>query len=150
MVYTCRLLRSVFTDGMTDEIFRIKKKDGSLTWKFSRVFYWRNHREIQNGNFIRWCDWFIVRIADKITKGFKPESPYSDVAYLLSEWPTESSTDIFCRQKLVYDHSTDPLLPYFSFFFPIPTLPYCKQPTPPKKNLIYRRILSVFVSNSIF
>jgi len=77
-------------------------------------------------------------------------------------------------KKLIYDSSVDPLLPYFSFFFLIPTLPICKQTTPlPKKKkksssyqhnklyflkfcghsirvLIYRRILSIFVSNSIF
>jgi len=33
------------------------------------------------------------------------------------------------RQKLIYDHPADPLLPYFSFFFPIPTPP----PPPQKK-----------------
>jgi hypothetical protein len=79
------------------------------------------------------------------------------------------------RKKLIYDSSADPLLPYFSFFFLIPTLLICKQPAPPppppkKKSpmyqhnklyflkfcghnirvLIYRQILSIFVSNSIF
>jgi hypothetical protein len=93
------------------------------------------------------------------------------VTYLPSEWTTEYIRRWIHRQKLIYDHPADPLLPYFSFFFPIPTLPYCKQPAPPKKKspssqhnksyflkfyghnihiLIYRRILSVFVSNSIF
>jgi len=74
------------------------------------------------------------------------------------------------QQNLIYVSSADPLLPYFSFFFLIPTLPICKQPAPPpqkKKSssyqhsklyflkfcghsirvLIYRRILSIFVSN---
>ena len=79
------------------------------------------------------------------------------------------------RKKLINVSSADPLLSYFSFFFLIPTLPICKQPAPPppqKKNLphisttsyiswsfvvtasarvlIYRRILSIFVSNYIF
>jgi amino acid permease len=76
------------------------------------------------------------------------------------------------QEKLIYVQSTDPLLPYFSFFL-IPTLPICKQPVPlpPKQKslsyqhnklyflkfcghnirvLIYRRILSIFVNNSIF
>ena len=35
------------------------------------------------------------------------------------------------RKKLIYDSSADPLLPYFSFFFLIPTLPICKEPAPP-------------------
>ena len=106
-----------------------------VRWRgsFHGWFYRRNHRGIQNGNFIWWCDRFIVRIADKITKGFKPESPCNDVTYLPSEWSTEYICRWVHRQKLIYDHPADPLLPYFSFFFPIPTLPYCKQPAPPKK-----------------
>ena len=75
------------------------------------------------------------------------------------------------RKKLIYALSADPLLPYFFFFFLIPTLPICKQsdpPPPPKQKypssqhnklyflkfcghsirvLIYRRILSIFISN---
>jgi len=76
------------------------------------------------------------------------------------------------QKKLIYALSVDPLRPYFSFFFLISTLPICKQPAPPPKHkspssqhnklyflkfcghsirvLIYRRILSIFVSNSIF
>ena len=149
-----------------------------VRWRgsFCGWFYRQNHRGIQNGSSVRWRDQFTIRIADRITEGLKPESPYSDVAYLPSEWLTESLTEYIRRwvrrQKLINDHSVDPLLPYFSFFFPIPTLPSCKQPSPlPKKKspssqhnksyflkfcghnirvLIYRWILSVFVSNSIF
>jgi len=77
------------------------------------------------------------------------------------------------RKKLIYALFADPLFPYFSFFFLIPTLPICKQlaPPPPKQKspwsqhnklyflkfcghsirvLIYQQILSIFVSNSIF
>ena len=39
------------------------------------------------------------------------------------------------RKTLIYESSADPLIPYFSFFFLIPTLPICKQPPPQKKNL---------------
>jgi hypothetical protein len=147
--------------------FRIKKKDGSLTWRFWWVIFFRR---IQN------------------------DSSYSDVTGSPFKLPTDSPRDLkwqirtvtsLCvrqnhrqsvrRKKLIYVHvsSADPLLPYFSFFFLIPTLPICKQPAPPppqKKSslyqhnklyflkfcghsirvLIYRRILSIFVSNSIF
>ena len=124
------------------------------------------------------------------------DSPYSDVTGWPFKMPTESPRDLkwqihtvtcrFFRQnhrrqihrwnlrkKLIYIRSTDPLLPYFSFFFLISTLPICKQPAPlpPKQKspsyqhnklyflkfcshsirvLIYRWILSIFVSNSIF
>ena len=85
------------------------------------------------------------------------DSPYSDVTgspfKLLTEsprdlkWQIHAVTCRFFRQnhrrkirrkKLIYASSTDPLLPYFSFFFLIPTLPICKQPAPPpppNKNL---------------
>jgi hypothetical protein len=128
------------------------------------------------------------------------QCPYSDVTGSPFKLPTKSPRDLkwqirtvtclFFRQnhrrnnrrsfrrwnrrkKLLYDSSADPLLPYFSFFFLIPTLPISanNQPPLPKKKsssyqhnklyflkfcghsirvLIYRRILSIFVSNSIF
>jgi len=130
------------------------------------------------------------------------QCPYSDVTGSPFKLPTDSPRDLkwqirtmtcLCfrqnhrrnnrrsfrrwnrRKKLIYDSSADPLLPYFSYFFLIPTLPICKQPAPPpppqkKKSssyqhnklyflkfcghsirvLIYRRILLIFVSNSIF
>jgi len=117
--------------------FRIKKKGGSLTWRFWRVILFRrNHWRIQN------------------------DSPYSDVTGSPFKLPTDSPRDLkwqirrvtcLCvrqnhrrsvrrwnrRKKLIYVHvsSADPLLPYFSFFFLIPTLSICKQSAPPKKNL---------------
>jgi len=115
--------------------FRIKKKGGSLTWRFWRgYFYRKNHRRIQN------------------------DSTYSDVTGSPFKIPTESPRDskwqirmvtcrFFCQnhqrnhrrkirwwnrqKKLIYVLSADPLLPYFSFFFLIPTLPIWKQPAPP-------------------
>jgi hypothetical protein len=66
-----------------------------------------------------------------------------------SEWPTESPTEVvrrwFQRQKLIYDHFADPLLPYFSFFFPIPTLPYCKQPAPQKQISLFSAQQIIFL-----
>jgi len=101
--------------------------------------------EVLAGYFFRWI---------------QKDNPYSDV----TDWPfkmlTESLRDlkwqirtVTCRffhqnhrwkihrwnhrKKLIYVRSTDHLLPYFSFFFLIPTLPICKQPAPlpPNKNL---------------
>ena len=115
--------------------FRIKTKDGSLTWRFWRgYFYRRNHRRIQN------------------------DSLYSDVTGSPFKMPTESPRDSKCQirmvtcwffrqnhrrhhqrsfhrwnrwKKLIYVLSADPVLLYFSFFFLIPTLPIYKQPAPP-------------------
>jgi hypothetical protein len=103
--------------------------------------------------------------------------PYGDMSIFPSESPTASPMEKIHRwnrrKKLIYVLPADPLLSYFSFFFLIPTLPICKQPAPlPLKQkspssqhnklyflkfcghsirvLIYQRILSIFVSNSIF
>jgi len=149
-VYTDGILRSVYTDGITDRIFRIKKKTVCWRGSFCGRFYRRNHRAIQTGSSVQWHDQFTIRIADRITERFEPGYPYSDVIDSPSELPTESPTEVVCRwfhrQKLIYDHSADPLLPYFSFFFPIPTLPSqtaSNQP-PPKKQI------SLFSARVIF
>jgi len=74
----------------------------------------RNHRGIQNGSSVRWRVLFIVRIADGIMNG------------IVRRW--------ICRQKLIYPLSLDLILPYFSFFFLISTLPNYKHLAPlPKK-----------------
>jgi hypothetical protein len=173
-VYTDGHIQSVFTDGMIDGIFRIKKK------RFPDV-------EVFTGDF-----------TNRITEGFKMAALYGDVTDSPFEMPMESPRDsnrnlytVTCpvyrqngrrthrRNNFVSEsvskssHFADPLLLYFSFFFPILTLPYCKQLAPQKKIslfsaqqviflkllkfcghsirvLIYRWILSIFVSNSIF
>jgi hypothetical protein len=90
LIYTGGLLQSVYTDGITDGKFEIKKKGSSLTWKFLRVILptespkdsnrqlrtvtWSihrqncrwNHRGIQTGIFIQWRDRFTVRMANGI------------------------------------------------------------------------------------
>jgi len=121
--------------------FWIKKKGGSLTWRFWRVIFFRRHHwRIQN------------------------DSLYSDVTGSPFKLSTDSPRDLkwqihtvtcLCfrqnhrrnhrwsfrrwnrRKKLIYVSSADPLLPYFSFFFLIPTLPICKQtaPPPPQKKI---------------
>ena len=82
------------------------------------------------------------------------DSPYSDVTgspfKLLTDsprdlkWQIRTITCRFFRQDhrrsfhrwnrrktLIYVLFADPVLPYFSFFFLIPTLPICKQLAPP-------------------
>jgi len=109
--------------------FRIKKKRVADVEVLEGYFFWRNHQRIQN------------------------DSPYSDVTGSPFKLPMDSPRDlkwqirtVTCRcfrqnhrrsfrrwnrwKKLIYDSSADPLLPYFSFFFLIPTLPICKQPAP--------------------
>jgi len=114
--------------------FWIKKKGGSLTWRFWWGYFYRwNHRRIQN------------------------DSSYSDVTGSPFTMQTESPRDLkwqirtvtcrvfrqnhrqhhrrkICwwnrRKTFIYVQSADPPVPYFSFFFLIPTLPICKQPAP--------------------
>jgi len=55
---------------MMDEIFRIKKKGGSLTWRFLRVIF-----------------------IDGIVEGFKTATPYSDMTNSPFKMPTKSPRD---------------------------------------------------------
>ena len=102
--------RVMFTDGITDGF---KTAARTVTWPVRHLKCQRNHRGIQNGSSVRWRVLFTVKIADEIMD------------------------EIFCRwirrQKLIYPLSLDPILPYFSFFFLISTLPNCKHPAPLKK-----------------
>ena len=63
-VYTNRLLRSVYTNDITDGLFIIKKR------QFADV-------EVFAGDF-----------TNRLTEGFKSAAPYSDVTDPLSELPT--------------------------------------------------------------
>ena len=138
-VYTDGNIQSVVTNWITDGMFRIKKKtvrwrggfcgwflptesptDSKLQlrmvmWPVHRLKCWRNYRGIRNGRSVRWRVDFSIRIADGRT---------DELFRWWNRW-----------KKLIYALSPDPLLPYFSFFFLIPTLPICKQPAPPNKNL---------------
>jgi len=96
--------------------------------------------------------------SDDITDGFKNDSPYSDVTGAPFTLPTDSPRDLkwqirtvtcLCfhqnhrrdhrrihrrnirREKLIYVSSADPLLPYFSFFFPNPNSPHLQTTSPP-------------------
>jgi len=66
-VYTDGILRSVYTDRITDGIFKIKKKN-----RFADV------------------EVFASDFTDRITERFKSGSPYSDVTDSPSELSTES------------------------------------------------------------
>jgi hypothetical protein len=132
---------SVVTDWITDgKVSVIKKRRVADVEVLAGYFFRWNHRRIQK------------------------DSPYNDITSSPFKLPTESPRDlkwqirtVMCRlfrhnhrrfhrwsfrrgnrwEKLIYVRSADPLLPYFSFFFLIPTLPICKQPAPlpPNKNL---------------
>jgi len=102
------------------------------------IFFRWHHRRIQKRQPVQWCDRCAVYIIDGLTEGFEMADPYGDVSMFLLEsqtWsPTDSPTEypsVKPTDKLIYVSSADPLLPYFSFFFLIPTLPICKQPAPP-------------------
>jgi len=87
----------------------------TVMWLIHRCKCRQNHRRIQNGSTVRWRVLFADIVADGITDG------------IVRRWS--------CRQKLIYPLSLDPILPYFSFFFLISTLPNCKQLVPPKKKI---------------
>ena len=138
-----RFWRVIFSDGITDEF---KKTARTAT---------------------------AIYIADGSTNGFEMADPYDDVSIVLSESSTVSPTECPLvkpsgKVKICPICRPSPLP-----FFLIPTLPICKQPAPPPPKqkspsyqhnklyflkfcghsirvLIYRRILSIFVSNSIF
>ena len=93
-----------------------KRQLRTVTWPIHRWKCWQNHRGIQNGSSLRWLALFAVRGADEIT--------YE----IVRRWSR--------RQKLIYLLSLNPILPYFSFFFLISTLPNCKQPAPPPQKKI--------------
>jgi hypothetical protein len=115
------VIQSVTTDGKVSEL---KKKAGSLTWRFWRVIF-----------------------SDRLTDRFKTTARTVTESPRDLKWQIRTVTCRFfhqnhrrhhkrkvCRwnrwKKLIYVSSTDPLLPYFSFFFLIPTLSICKQPAP--------------------
>jgi len=82
----------------------------TVTWPIHQWKCRRNHWGIQNSSSVRWRALFAVRGADRITDE------------IVHRWSR--------RQKLIYPLSLDPILPYFSFFFLISTLPNYKQPAP--------------------
>ena len=151
--------------------FRIKKKGGLLTWRFWRVIFFRR---IQNDSPYSDVTGSPFKLPTDSPRDLKWQIR-TVTCLCVRQNHRQSVRRWNRRKKLIYVHvsSTDPLFSYFSFFLLIPTLPICKQPAPlpPKKKsssyqhnklyflkfcghsirvLIYRRILSFFVSNSIF
>ena len=161
---------SVVTDWITDEKVYELKKGVSLTWRFLRGYFtngfkttartvtWsvrslkcrRNHRRIWNGRSVRWRVDFSVRTSSTENPSVKPSEKFN-----------------IC-------HVCQPSPPLFLLLLPnlnSPHLQTTSPPSPPKQKspssqhnklyflkfcghsirvLFYRRILSIFVSNSIF
>jgi len=108
--------RLFVSDGITDEFETTAR---TLMWPVRRLNCRRTHRGMWNGRSVRWRVYVSVSYQCHNRRSFR-------------RWNR--------RKKLIYDSSADPLLPYFSFFFLIPSLPICKQPAPlppKKKNLPY-------------
>ena len=95
---------------LTESPMDLKRQPHTVTWPVHHLKCRWNHWGIQNSRFIRWRVDFSIRIADGLTDE------------LFRRWTR--------RKRLIYALSTDTLLPYFSFFFLIPTLSICKQPAP--------------------
>ena len=150
-------------------------------WRFWRGYcYRRNHRRIQNDSLYGDMTGSPFKMLMESPRDLKCQirtvtSHFFHQNHRQHHRRKSHRWSRWCNRhkKLIYVLSADPLLPYFSFFFLIPTLPICKQPAPlpPKQKspssqynklyflkfcghsirvLIYRQILSIFVSNSIF
>ena len=63
---TWRFWRVIFSDGITDGF---KKTARTVTWPVGRLKCQRNHRGIWNGRSVRWRVNFFVRITNGITGG---------------------------------------------------------------------------------
>jgi hypothetical protein len=134
---TWRLLGLFFTDGITERFKTLasygdvidslmemptdsprdsKRQLHMVTWPIHRWKYRQTRRRIQNSSTVRWRALF----ADRLDDGF---------TYIIICWGSR-------RQKLIYPLKLDPILPYFSFFFLISTLPNCKKPAPPPQKKI--------------
>jgi len=103
--------------------------------------------------------WSIINVQwREMTEGFKQGSPYSDVTNSPSELPTESPTEWvrqwFQRQKLIYHHSADCLLPISPSSSSSQLSPPKLQTTTQKKNPPFLNTshisLSFFVTTSMF
>ena len=145
---------SVIQSVTTDRNFSIRNSVGNSRQNISvgsyRLNYGRKSFRIKKKRRVA----YVEVLAGYFFRWIQNDSPYSDVTGLPFKLPTDSPRDlkwqirtVTCRcfrqnhrrsfrrwnhrKTLIYDSSFDPLLPYFSFFFPIPTLPIYKQPAPP-------------------
>jgi hypothetical protein len=134
---------------MTDEIFRIKKKGGSLTWRFLQVILptesprdskrqlrtvtWpihrlkcrQNHRGIQTEISVQWRALFTVKIADGLTNEIIPSVNPSVKVNICS----------FCR----------PSLPLFLLLLPYPNSPILQTTSPKKKISLFSAQQVIFL-----
>ena len=114
-VYTDGNIQSVVTNWITDGMFRIKKKNGSLTWRFLRVIF-----------------------SDGIIKGFKTEALYGDVTgspfQMLMEFPRDSKRQIRMVTRpftvRIADGLTDGIRPLVKLSEKVNIYPLCR-PSPP-------------------
>ena len=143
-------------------------------------FFRRHHRRIQKRQPVQWRDRCAIYITDGLTEGFEMVDPYGDVSMFPSESQTWSPTDspmeylsVNPSVKVNICQLCRPSPPLFLLLLPNPNSPHLQttNPPPPTKKsssyqhttlyflkfcghsirvLIYRRILSIFVSNSFF
>jgi len=147
----------------------VVKKGGSLTWRFWRVIF---SDGIIDGFKKTACTATAIYIVDGITNGFEMVDPYGDVLIVPSESSTISPMECpSVKVNICPIYWPSPLL--FLLLLPNPNSPHLQttSPPPPKQKspsyqhnklyflkfcghsirvLIYRWILSIFVSNSIF
>ena len=144
------VIQSVTIDGN----FSVRNSIGNYQRKISVCSYRLNYRRKSFWILKKRRVADVEVLAGYFFRRIQNDSPYSDVTgspfKLLTDsprdlkWQIRTITCRFFRQDhrrsfhrwnrrktLIYVSSTDPLLPYFSFFFLIPTLPICKQPAPP-------------------
>ena len=135
----------------TDSSRDSKSQLRTVTWPIHRLTCRRNHRGIQNEISVQWRALFTVRIANGITDEI-----------IMSVNPS-------AKVNICPFYRLSP--PVFLLLLPNPNSSYLQTTSPPKQKspssqhnklyflkfcghsirvLIYRRILSVFVSNSIF
>ena len=167
------VIQSVTTDG---KVFELKKRRVADVEVLAGHFFRRHHRRIQKWQPVQWRDRCTVYITDGLTEGFEMADPYGDVSMFPSESQTWSPTEypsVNPSRKVNIWQLWRPTPPLFLLLLSNPNSPHLQttSPPPPKKKsssyqhnklyflkfcghsirvLIYRRILSIFVSNSFF
>jgi len=111
--------------------FRIKKKGGSLTWRFWRVICFSTESPTDSKRqSVQWRDRFAVSIADGLTEGFEMADPYSDVSMFLSESPTECPS-VKLSEKVNIWQLWRPTPPLFLLLLLNPNSPHLQTTSPP-------------------
>jgi len=98
-----------------------KRQLRTVTWPIHSSYCRQTHQGIQTGISVQWRDLFTIRMADGIHPSVSPSAK-------VNIWPP-------CR----------PSPPLFLLLLPHPTLPYCKQPAPPKKISLFSAQQVIFL-----